>query len=133
MPAIPLHNLESLIALWPYALVGLVAAIGGAALKDGKLRLPRIRVEREADGSSTTYLDPGFVATGLTGGLLAGIMDQSLHNAAMWGIATAFLGKEIFQPLLTALGRAGGSQVTFQHGPVVAATQPVPAPAKDQR
>lgn len=126
----PLSHLDyGLLA--QYAAVGGIAATIGAMVKDRKLQLPRVIVEREKDGSSKTFLDPGFIATGLGGGLLACIMDQSLHNAAAWGLAVAFLGKEVFQPLIAALGKGLGASVSFEHG-ASAVPQVVAANAKER-
>jgi hypothetical protein len=115
-----------------YALVGGVAATIGAAVKDRRLQLPRVTVEKESDGTTRTYLDPGFIATGLGGGLLAAIMDQSLQNAAAWGLATAFVGKEIFQPIIAAFAKGLGTSVTFEHGGVAQVQPATVAPREDR-
>jgi hypothetical protein len=75
-----------------------------------------------------TFIDPGFILTILFGGLGAAILDGRPVTAIVYGLASAFSGRQMLRPLLELLVRQYLPAFSFTRPPAPAAT---PATAKE--
>lgn len=79
---------------------GCLGAVVASAFREGRLQLPRVTVEREADGHSRTFIDPGFFGIAAAGGLLAMIVDHRPEVSLTCGVTVAYVGRDVFKPLV---------------------------------
>ncbi|HEU4751926.1 MAG TPA: hypothetical protein VFU47_03740 [Armatimonadota bacterium] len=78
-----------------YAAYGALAALIGSMAKSRGLQLPRIFVQRHADGETVKVIDLGFLTSPILGAFLAAYFDTRPENAIAWGLAAGFVGPSI--------------------------------------
>lgn len=91
-----------------FFLYGAVGGLIGAMAKSRRLTLPRITVEREADGELVKEWDSGFLWAPFLGGALAAIVDGRPETAIAYGLASGYAGPAIINavvdPILKKFG-----------------------------
>lgn len=98
---------QLLLICYPFA--GFVGALIGSAVRNGRLELPRLVVQREKDGEIRKYIDPGFLLSTIVGALLAAWIDGRPWTAVFVGVTAGYVGPSILitlviEPLAKKLG-----------------------------
>ena len=95
--------------IWLYPAIGISGGLLGAASKDGRLQLPRMTIERVADGDVVRYIHPGFLLAPAVGSMVAGMVDGNSWMAMGAAFAVGYLGpatayRQFVAPMLQKAG-----------------------------
>jgi hypothetical protein len=97
------------LLLFCYPAAGFVGALIGSMVREKRLQLPRLVVQRESDGEVKKWIDPGFLLSPTVGALLAAWIDSRPWTAVFVGVTVGYVGPAILvtlviEPLAKKLG-----------------------------
>ncbi|MGV3720575.1 MAG: hypothetical protein ACO1SX_06655 [Actinomycetota bacterium] len=111
---------QLLLICFPAA--GFVGALIGSAVRNGRLELPRLVMQRESDGQVRKWIDPGFLLSTVVGALLAAWIDGRPWTAVFVGVTVGYVGPSILvtlviEPLAKKLGHTLSLVPVPSHSP----------------